>query len=61
MVKTKDELEKTLRAFIELVVNSFQVEAVVLFGSYAGDNPGIIVMWMWLCSPLILAGILWRR
>jgi len=39
MVKTKDELERKLKSFIELIVNSIQVEAVVLFGSYAGDNP----------------------
>lgn len=39
MVKAKDELERKLRAFIELIIKRFHVEAVVLFGSYAGGNP----------------------
>lgn len=40
MVKRKDELESKLKAFIDLVSKSFYVEAVVLFGSYARENPG---------------------
>lgn len=39
MVKTKDELERKLKSFIELIDKDFQLEAVVLFGSYAGNNP----------------------
>jgi len=39
MVKTKDELKRKLKSFIELIDKDFHLEAVVLFGSYAGDNP----------------------
>jgi uncharacterized protein len=39
MVKGKDELNKILRTFIELISRSFNISAVVLFGSYATDTP----------------------
>jgi predicted nucleotidyltransferase len=39
MVKTKDELEKNLRDFIESLIEKYSIEAVVLFGSYSGGIP----------------------
>lgn len=39
MVKTKDRLEKILKEYIDVVIHQFNIYAIVLFGSYAHENP----------------------
>ena len=39
MVKTKDQVEKIIKAFVKEISKDYQITQVILFGSYAQGNP----------------------
>lgn len=39
MVKTKNEIEKTIKKFVSEISKDYRVTQVILFGSYAKGNP----------------------